>query len=913
MPFPFTCPHCGNFSQVADHLAGSVVPCLACGDSVELRAPLPEPVAETANADPAGLVFANEPERTEPSVVQVSKGAGAKKRSKGLKIKIAIAGVIAHVVVISVGVWLLIWQSSGPAETPTTKPVAQSRTHPITGPAHTEKESTIRVKDEYATIVLENLPEDAEVFVDNTPKPKAKGNKTEDFRVTAGKQHEIRVKKDGFEDFVHLVQKIDADERKNIAVDLKPLTSRVGANPPSDSGFSPLFNKSSHPDWRIVDGILRHFGPPASSTLLTSKNDYKDFILRLEVRLTKPGGKSFVIFRGAPQGFYLVRIDDQRTGQFCWAPPNVKNGNVLCEGTAQPLDQWFKLEIRADGNRFGIFHNGLANSVDDKNAAEGGQIGLYVDNQSVEFRNIEIKVLATAIAAAPKEPPAAAKLDPGEAPHLTDKFGVGFPSRASFRRAGLRAAGGGNQASEDAVAHGLKWLAKQQHNGGLLDPLRGSWECDGTTKTRVAATGIAVLAFLAAGHTDRADPGGPDYRQIVQNGVGYLVRIMNAEGHFGTQNMYEHAIATMAICEFYSMTKEPKLHKYCQAAVDFMIKAQHSAGGWRYGPGQAGDTSVTGWQIQALRSAHLAGLKVPEGTIQKAMAFLDSVQTGQTVLGSAYGYTDRNTGTPATTAVGLLCRQYLGWSQKNPAILAGIEELKKRPPPNPADDRNLDIYALYYATQVIHNYGGPDWQKFWNPRMRDLLVKWQVGTSHPQNGGSWDPNTDPNDVTAKSGGRLFTTCLALLSLEVYYRYSPIYKNENLKDPEIKEEVAKPTEVPNTPKESPAKPTEVAKAPKDAVAEEKEAARTLDFALSRIASADNLNSKSQYDNATKKYESAIEDLKEVVAKYAESEAAKKAREELKKLKEQFEKVYKDRPNTDGGRQAGDLLKKLPKGD
>ncbi|HLW68542.1 MAG TPA: family 16 glycoside hydrolase, partial [Gemmataceae bacterium] len=493
MPFPFTCPHCGNFTQVADHLAGSVVPCLACGASVELPPPVPEPSAETANADPAGLVFANEPGAPLSTGAQISKGAGVKKRSKGLKIKIAIAGVIAHVVVISVGVWLLVWQSSGPAETTTTKPVTQApRTQPAPAPMPSPNPS--RVKDEYATIILENLPEDADVFVDDALKLKTKGKTTEELRVTAGKQHQIRVKKEGYQDFEKSVPKIDADGRIHIAVELKP-------NPPPDSGFSPILNKSSHPDWRIVDGILGHFGPPATNTLLTKRDDYKDFILRLELRLRKPGGNSYVIFRHTLQNYYLVKIDDKRNGQLVWAQRDPNRANVLQEGIAEPLDQWIKLEIRAVENRLNIIVNdrSLTDYVDDKNAAGGGQIGLHVDNQNVEFRNIEVKVLASASA-----PKGIAIERRGWTPHLNGKFEAGFPSRAGFRRVGAGLlADGGNQASEDAVARGLKWLAKQQHKGDEKDPLRGSWATDGTTKSRVAGTGLAVLAFLAAGYTDR--------------------------------------------------------------------------------------------------------------------------------------------------------------------------------------------------------------------------------------------------------------------------------------------------------------------------------------------------------------------------------------------------------------------------
>src|SRR5262249_4670215 len=156
------------------------------------------------------------------------------------------------------------------------------------------------------------------------------------------------------------------------------------------------------------------------------------------------------------------------------------------------LDQWFKLEIRAEGNRLSIIVNDkpVADYVDDKNFAAGSPIGLQLDKQSVEFRNIEIKVLAFAspIAAAPKEGPGPGMSLPDEVHHLTGRFGCGFPSRANKARP--MADGGGNKESEEAVAHGLKWLAKQQHKGGLLDPLNGSWECEGAAKSRVAATGI---------------------------------------------------------------------------------------------------------------------------------------------------------------------------------------------------------------------------------------------------------------------------------------------------------------------------------------------------------------------------------------------------------------------------------------
>jgi hypothetical protein len=353
---------------------------------------------------------------------------------------------------------------------------------------------------------------------------------------------------------------------------------------------------------------------------------------------------------------------------------------------------------------------------------------------------------------------------------------IGYDGRSGATREKL-ASTGGNRVSEAAVARGLVWLAKVQKNNG-------SWESDGSAKAPVASTGIALLPFLAAGYTHK---GGAQFRgkemnkyqKNVTNGVDYLLKLQRPTGDFGAQNMYEHAIASMALCEAFGMTQDPKLRYPCQKAIEFIVKAQHPAGGWRYGPGQAGDTSVTGWQIQALKSGHLAGLSVPKDTLQKAMSFLDSVSGGTARTGSTYGYTDKN-GSPSMTAVGLLCRQYLGWGQHNPSIVAGIGELKKIAPPDQGKNSALDIYYFYYASQVVHNYDGPEWHVFWNPRMRDWLVKLQVPQGNGQNEGSWDPD---QSITGSAGGRLFTSCMALLTLEIYYRYLPLYKKDGggLKD------------------------------------------------------------------------------------------------------------------------------------
>ncbi|HWC89954.1 MAG TPA: hypothetical protein VG433_09870, partial [Pirellulales bacterium] len=82
-------------------------------------------------------------------------------------------------------------------------------------------------------------------------------------------------------------------------------------------------------------------------------------------------------------------------------------------------------------------------------------------------------------------------------------------------------------------------------------------------------------------------------------------------------------------------------------------------------------------------------------------------------------------------------------------------------------------YYWYYATQVMHNLPGPEWDP-WNRAMRRTLIETQVKEGCAA--GSWDPHKPlPDGHAAETGGRIMTTSLATLTLEVYYRYLPLYQ------------------------------------------------------------------------------------------------------------------------------------------
>jgi hypothetical protein len=87
------------------------------------------------------------------------------------------------------------------------------------------------------------------------------------------------------------------------------------------------------------------------------------------------------------------------------------------------------------------------------------------------------------------------------------------------------------------------------------------------------------------------------------------------------------------------------------------------------------------------------------------------------------------------------------------------------------------MYYNYYATQVLHHWGGEEWKK-WNAVMRDHLIDTQETDGHAR--GSWLPTSS---LGGSHGGRLYQTTLSIMTLEVYYRHLPLYRDRDL-DAEI---------------------------------------------------------------------------------------------------------------------------------
>lgn len=334
---------------------------------------------------------------------------------------------------------------------------------------------------------------------------------------------------------------------------------------------------------------------------------------------------------------------------------------------------------------------------------------------------------------------------------------------------------GGSAASEAAVALALKWIvAHQLPDGGWnldhrIGPgnFRTSPNPGRLVEARNGATALAILPLLGAGHTHQTG----EYKEQVAAGLKFLMERAK-RGRKGISylepggSMYSHGLVSIVFCEAYAMTKDPELAKFAQGTVWYIEEAQDPVGGgWRYTPREPGDTSAVGWQLMALKSAKISGLDISPLTYKRAEKFLDSVSD---INGAHYGYMNPPSGPRADgrTAVGLLCRMYMGWDKSFPGLLEGVATMSERGPSMGGESTNM--YYNYYATQVMKHIDGEDWQK-WNAKMRDYLIREQ-SKSGPT-AGSWFLGSDHD---ADAGGRLYSTSLACMTLEVYYRYLPLY-------------------------------------------------------------------------------------------------------------------------------------------
>ncbi len=327
------------------------------------------------------------------------------------------------------------------------------------------------------------------------------------------------------------------------------------------------------------------------------------------------------------------------------------------------------------------------------------------------------------------------------------------------RQGQLRAFRGTRQ-GEDAVLRALRWLKKKQ------DP-DGSWKTASTVDP-VAMTGLAVLTFLAHGET----PGqSQEFGETVRKALQYLISVQNrsSDGRFSA-NSYTHAICTYAMAEAFALTKILEVRDSMEKGVDFLIKGQQDEGGFDYAyrKGDRFDVSVSGWNIQALKAAQMAGCQHPrlENAIEKAIHFLKTQAYSQNGKGFVYsgkpGQPSVGGASWTMTGVGVLCLQLLGHG-KSPEARQGLVLLEPLTCKWPKEGKP-HVYGWYYVTQARFQAGGSLWDS-WNAVFNKEYVDAQI--KEDDGCGYWP--------VGDHGGPVYTTTLAALALTVYYRYLPTYR------------------------------------------------------------------------------------------------------------------------------------------
>ena len=315
------------------------------------------------------------------------------------------------------------------------------------------------------------------------------------------------------------------------------------------------------------------------------------------------------------------------------------------------------------------------------------------------------------------------------------------------------------QYTELSVIKALEWLKRKQSPDGSWGP------------NKPAMTGLALLTFLAHGETTSSEK----YGQTVEKAVRFLISQQDQEGRFcktdDQPGPYSHGIATYAISEAYGLTRIPALKPVMEKAVQVILNGQQPRGGWNYNysKGARRDTSVTGWQCQALKSAFIAGAENSglKEAMEKAVADLKLAHDAES---GRFWYTDTTAHkTDSITGIGVLCMQLLGHAMEK-ECRQGLQALNgancdwDKPDPWP-------LYACYYITQAKFHQGGQTWTG-WNSKFARVYVKNQ------NDDGSW---TSPGGKLENDNGKevnlgpVYSTTLAALTLQVYYRFLPTYK------------------------------------------------------------------------------------------------------------------------------------------
>jgi hypothetical protein len=190
--------------------------------------------------------------------------------------------------------------------------------------------------------------------------------------------------------------------------------------------------------------------------------------------------------------------------------------------------------------------------------------------------------------------------------------------------------------------------------------------------------------------------------------------------------------------------------------------------------------SIVVCQVMALRAARNIGIRVPKSTIDRAAKYVvDSAVTEESLSRGSYGMVnmrdergsfhyqkqDSSRSSFSLTAAGVTALYGAG-VYSDQAIDDGIRYLRGNLARfNFENGRNAGghyffWYGHYYGVQAMYTAGAENWESYFST-VRDELLRMQ------ESDGSWPNRVGP--------GPAFGTAMAVLILEIPYRYLPIFQ------------------------------------------------------------------------------------------------------------------------------------------
>lgn len=192
----------------------------------------------------------------------------------------------------------------------------------------------------------------------------------------------------------------------------------------SNQGFSTLFNGRTLDGWagavenyEVVEGAIRC--KPGKGGVLHTKDEYGDFIARLEFKLP-PGGNNGLAIRYPGQGdtAYVgmceLQILDTEAAQYANLDPRQAHGSAYgmaaaARGFQRPVGEWNYQEVTVVGSTIKVELNGnlildtdlstiteyLSNTPHPGKDRTRGFFGFAGHSDPVEFRNVRIKELSS--------------------------------------------------------------------------------------------------------------------------------------------------------------------------------------------------------------------------------------------------------------------------------------------------------------------------------------------------------------------------------------------------------------------------------------------------------------------------------------------------------------------------------------